>query len=66
MWKVEGIKGFFKGNGTNMVRVAPFSAFEFLFYELYKHVLFGERNDYFTKLICGGLTGMTASSLVRI
>jgi solute carrier family 25 phosphate transporter 23/24/25/41 len=37
MYKEEGFKGFFKGNGTNMARVAPFSALEFFFYEFYKH-----------------------------
>lgn len=65
MWKVEGIRGFFKGNGVNIVRIAPFSAFEFFFYEFYKHYLFPNSNDkdYTYKLICGGLTGMTASTL---
>ena len=67
MWKVEGLKGFFKGNGTNIVRIAPFSAFEFFFYEFYKHSFFRNRSatDFSSKLICGGLTGMTASTLVR-
>jgi solute carrier family 25 (mitochondrial phosphate transporter), member 23/24/25/41 len=66
MWKEEGLKGFFKGNGTNIVRIAPFSAFEFFFYEFYKHHLFRHRSatDFSSKLICGGLTGMTASTLV--
>eukprot|EP00347_Sterkiella_histriomuscorum_P019318 403342110 len=65
MWKNEGMKGFFKGNGTNIIRVAPFSAFEFFFYEFYKHTLYRDRptNDFSSKLICGGLTGMTASTL---
>ena len=66
MWRVEGMKGFFKGNGTNIVRIAPFSAFEFFFYEFYKHSFFSHRSatDFSSKLICGGLTGMTASTLV--
>jgi len=33
MWTKEGMKGFMKGNGVNVVRIAPFSAFEFYFYE---------------------------------
>ena len=41
MWRHEGTYGFFKGNGVNVVRIAPFSAFEFYFYELYKYKLFG-------------------------
>ena len=36
MYKKEGFKGLFKGNGVNIVRIAPFSGFEFFFYELYK------------------------------
>lgn len=41
MWQKEGLYGFFKGNGVNVVRIAPFTAFEFFFYDLYKHTLFG-------------------------
>jgi len=65
MYKNEGFKGYFKGNGTNIVRIAPFSAFEFFFYEFYKHYLFpnADQSGHTYKLICGGLTGMTASTL---
>ena len=68
MWKEEGFKGFLKGNGTNVIRVAPFSALEFFFYEFYKHTFYQNRSakDFSSKLICGGLTGMTASTLVSI
>ena len=40
MYRVEGVYGFFKGNGVNVVRIAPFSAFEFFFYEFYKQKIF--------------------------
>ena len=64
MWQKEGVYGFFKGNGVNVVRIAPFSAFEFFFYEVYKANLFaGDNSTNFSKLCCGGLTGMTASTL---
>ena len=64
MWRVEGFYGFFKGNGVNVVRIAPFSAFEFFFYDFYKRQLFdGESSGNFAKLCCGGMTGMTASTL---
>ena len=64
MWRVEGLYGFFKGNGVNIARIAPFSAFEFFFYDLYKRQLFdGDAAGNFAKLCCGGLTGMTASTL---
>ena len=64
MWKHEGFKGFLKGNGVNVVRIAPFSAFEMFFYDFYKFNLFGGHSATpLTKLVCGGLTGMTASTL---
>ena len=64
MWRNEGLYGFFKGNGVNIVRIAPFSAFEFFFYEVYKQNFFsGDSSGTSAKLICGGLTGMTASTL---
>lgn len=64
MWQKEGIYGLLKGNGVNVVRIAPFSAFEFFFYDLYKSYLFGGVDASMpAKLACGGLTGMTASLL---
>lgn len=64
MWQNEGFYGFLKGNGVNVVRIAPFSAFEFYFYEFYKTKLFDSKNtSNSSKLICGGFTGMTASFL---
>ena len=37
---MEGYKGFFKGNGVNLVKIIPFSALEFYFYEVYKSNLY--------------------------
>jgi solute carrier family 25 phosphate transporter 23/24/25/41 len=33
MWKTDGIKGLFKGNGLNCIRIFPNSAIKFLTYE---------------------------------
>jgi solute carrier family 25 phosphate transporter 23/24/25/41 len=64
MWHREGFYGFMKGNGVNVVRIAPFSALEFYFYELYKSLLMtSDKESNLIKLLCGGLTGMTASTL---
>ena len=64
MWTSEGMAGFMKGNGVNVVRIAPFSAFEFYFYEIYKSFFMKEGSESpIMKLWCGGLTGMTASTL---
>jgi len=38
MYRDEGIRGYFKGNGTNVVRIAPYSAVQFASYEKYKQV----------------------------
>jgi len=33
IWHTEGIRGFFKGNGTNCARIVPNSAVKFYSYE---------------------------------
>ena len=36
--KEEGIRGYFKGNGTNVIRIVPYSAVQFAAYERFKKV----------------------------
>ena len=38
MWREEGWKGFMRGNGTNCVRIVPYSAVQFGSYNFYKSV----------------------------
>lgn len=38
MWREEGFKGFMAGNGTNCVRIVPYSAVQFGSYNFYKRV----------------------------
>lgn len=38
MWKEEGWKGFMRGNGTNCIRIVPYSAVQFGSYNFYKKV----------------------------
>jgi solute carrier family 25 phosphate transporter 23/24/25/41 len=68
MAKIEGFRGFFKGNGATVAKIAPFSAFEFYFYALFKNNLYPgkERHELrnHQKLIAGGLTGACAQALV--
>ena len=33
IWKEEGILGYFRGNGTNVVRIIPYSAVQFAAFE---------------------------------
>jgi len=38
MWKEEGFRGFMRGNGTNCIRIVPYSAVQFGSYNFYKKV----------------------------
>lgn len=38
MWREEGFKGFMAGNGTNCIRIVPYSAVQFGAYNFYKRV----------------------------
>ena len=38
MWREEGFKGFMRGNGTNCIRIVPYSAVQFGSYNFYKRV----------------------------
>ena len=38
IWREEGVRGYFKGNGTNVVRIIPYMAVQFAAYEEYKKV----------------------------
>jgi solute carrier family 25 phosphate transporter 23/24/25/41 len=38
MWVEEGFLGFMRGNGTNVIRIVPYSAVQFASYEQFKKV----------------------------
>lgn len=38
MWREEGWRGFMRGNGTNCIRIIPYSAVQFGSYSIYKKV----------------------------
>lgn len=38
MWKEEGWRGMMRGNGTNCIRIVPYSAVQFGSYNVYKKV----------------------------
>ena len=40
MLKMEGNMSLFKGNGMSVLKITPFSAAEFYFYEVYKNNLY--------------------------
>ncbi|KAI7903178.1 mitochondrial carrier domain-containing protein [Cokeromyces recurvatus] len=60
MWKEEGWRGFMRGNGTNVIRMIPYSASQFAAYEQFKSILLEkEKSELDTprRLIAGALAG---------
>ncbi|KAM0653964.1 hypothetical protein ACHAO3_001159 [Verticillium nonalfalfae] len=64
MWVEEGWRGFMRGNGTNCIRIVPYSAVQFGSYNFYKRNIFeaspGADLSSLTRLICGGAAGITS------
>lgn len=58
MWKEEGWRGFMRGNGTNCIRIVPYSAVQFSSYNFYKRVFhsFGGSNSSNSHPYITGLT----------
>ncbi|KAI9668379.1 MAG: hypothetical protein M1831_001133 [Alyxoria varia] len=65
MWKEEGWRGFMRGNGTNCVRIVPYSAVQFGSYNFYKRFFEDTpgqdlHKNPLRRLVCGGLAGITS------
>eukprot|EP01135_Chromosphaera_perkinsii_P001574 Nk52_evm44s207 gene=Nk52_evmTU44s207 len=59
--KKEGIVGYFKGNGTNVIRMVPYSAVQFASYERYKKLVnLDEGHSTLKRLFCGAMAGVTS------
>ncbi|KAL5410226.1 hypothetical protein PMIN03_005530 [Paraphaeosphaeria minitans] len=66
MWRDEGWRGFMAGNGTNCIRIVPYSAVQFGAYNVYKGFFESEPGaplDAYQRLLCGGLAGITSVTL---
>lgn len=63
----EGLKGFWRGNGVNCIRVAPYAATQFASYEKYKRLMLGDGDSLtiMQRLACGGLAGATATTFTH-
>ncbi|XP_047156100.1 calcium-dependent mitochondrial ATP-magnesium/phosphate carrier protein 2-like isoform X1 [Vigna umbellata] len=65
IWQRDGLLGFFRGNGLNVIKVAPESAIKFYAYEMLKNVI-GDaqqgKSDIGTagRLFAGGMAGAVA------
>ncbi|KAF8973459.1 hypothetical protein BGZ46_009833, partial [Entomortierella lignicola] len=63
MWTEEGMVGFMRGNGTNVIRIIPYSATQFASYEQFKKLLMEPgKHDLDTprRLTAGALAGLTS------
>lgn len=63
MWKEEGWRGYMRGNGSNCLRIFPYSAIQFASYNIYKPYLMpaGETDlPVGLRLFAGGLAGVTS------
>ncbi|RAL06213.1 solute carrier family 25 member 42 [Aspergillus ibericus CBS 121593] len=62
----EGWKGFMRGNGTNCIRIIPYSAVQFGSYNFYKKFAESSPNAELPavhRLICGGAAGITSVTI---
>ncbi|KAL7139795.1 hypothetical protein ABFS83_09G077000 [Erythranthe nasuta] len=66
IWKEGGLLGFFRGNGINVLKVAPESAIKFYTYEKLKSVIGDSNGDIGTlgRLASGGLAGAVAQTSI--
>lgn len=77
LFKSEGVKGFFKGNGANCLKVAPTRGVQFFAFESFKKRLVTWKKESrglpeeasmtlspLERLVAGGFAGMIASSMV--
>jgi solute carrier family 25 (mitochondrial phosphate transporter), member 23/24/25/41 len=64
MWREEGWRGFMRGNGTNCIRIVPYSAVQFSSYTIYKAFLqktAGKSElDTLQRLTAGAMAGITS------
>lgn len=63
IWREEGFKGMMAGNGTNCIRIVPYSAVQFGSYNLYKPFFEPSPGEPLTparRLCCGAIAGITS------
>ena len=66
VWRAEGMKGLFKGNGANCLKVAPSRGMQFLVYENVKRIMVASSWTLtpFARLFAAGIAGMIAAAVV--
>ncbi|GAD98620.1 mitochondrial carrier protein, putative [Paecilomyces variotii No. 5] len=66
MGREEGWRGFMRGNGTNCIRIIPYSAVQFGSYNFYKKFAEPSPGAELTpirRLVCGGIAGITSVTI---
>ncbi|BFZ58019.1 hypothetical protein PYCC9005_005077 [Savitreella phatthalungensis] len=66
MWKEEGWRGYMRGNGSNCLRIFPYSAIQFASYNVYRPFFLAEGETELTvgmRLIAGGIAGITSVAM---
>lgn len=62
IYKEEGYRGLFRGNGINCIRIVPYTAIQYSVYENMKHLLTDNKRQLNTteKLSCGMVAGLAS------
>ncbi|EGR32468.1 solute carrier family 25, putative [Ichthyophthirius multifiliis] len=65
IYQKQGIKGFFRGNGTNVIKIAPETAFQMLLYDKIKAIVSSGRSKQspFEMFLSGSLAGISSTVL---
>lgn len=67
IFREEGFKAFWKGNGTNIIRIFPYSAGQLMTNDMYKRLLANNDGQLTVprRLMAGACAGMTATALTH-
>jgi solute carrier family 25 phosphate transporter 23/24/25/41 len=60
IYRKDGMRGYFRGNGTNVIKIAPETAFRFLFYDKIHDAICQDKSK------SGALAKFTAGSLAGV
>ncbi|XP_051940944.1 calcium-binding mitochondrial carrier protein SCaMC-1 isoform X1 [Hippocampus zosterae] len=68
MMKEGGVQSFWRGNGINVLKIAPETAIKFTAYEKIKHIMYGRKDTknlrVHERFLAGSLAGATAQTAI--